>query len=187
MFVFIFGGSASGKSEYAEKRAAELAASEGSRLIYLAAMKPFGEEAQRRIARHRRMRSGRGFITVERYTDLAGLARQQARLLQGSCLLLECMSNLTANELFDEEGAGADAAGAILDGISCLRSICSSLIVVSLDVFGGGRRYDAGTDSFISTLGEVNRTLALQADEAVEVVYSLPVFLKRKESDGWRH
>ena len=50
-----------------------------------------------RILRHRQMRAGKGFETVERYTDLKGL-----KLDPDSVVLLECMSNLTANEMFQE-------------------------------------------------------------------------------------
>lgn len=52
MILLVTGGSASGKSEYAENRALQLAKTEQKKLIYLAAMKPFGEEAAKRIERH---------------------------------------------------------------------------------------------------------------------------------------
>ena len=45
MILLVTGGSASGKSEYAENRALQLAKTEQKKLIYLAAMKPLGEEA----------------------------------------------------------------------------------------------------------------------------------------------
>ena len=70
MILLVTGGSASGKSEYAENRALQLAKAEQKKLIYLAAMKPFGEEAAKRIERHRQLRAGKGFETVERYTDI---------------------------------------------------------------------------------------------------------------------
>lgn len=40
MILLVTGGSASGKSEYAENRALQLAKTEQKKLIYLAAMKP---------------------------------------------------------------------------------------------------------------------------------------------------
>ena len=61
----ITGGSASGKSAYAEKMA--VGAGEKSR-YYLATMKPWGKEGQERVEKHRNMRAGRGFTTVECYT-----------------------------------------------------------------------------------------------------------------------
>ena len=67
MILLVTGGSASGKSEYAENRALQLAKTEQKKLIYLAAMKPFGEEAAKRIERHRQLRAGKGFETVERF------------------------------------------------------------------------------------------------------------------------
>ena len=43
---------------------------------------------------------GKGFETIERYTDLSGL-----ELPKEGVALLECLSNLTANEMFEPEGA----------------------------------------------------------------------------------
>ena len=55
MILLVTGGSASGKSEYAENRALQMA-KEGKRpLIYLAAMMPFGKDAEKRIERHRQL------------------------------------------------------------------------------------------------------------------------------------
>ena len=65
-------------------------------------MRPWDQECLGRIARHRLLRRDKGFETVERYTDLAGLA-----LPAEANVLLECMSNLTANELYDPEGGTA--------------------------------------------------------------------------------
>lgn len=45
------------------------------------------------------MRAGKGFETVERYTALDELV-----LPKGSVVLLECMTNLVANEMFREDG-----------------------------------------------------------------------------------
>jgi adenosylcobinamide kinase/adenosylcobinamide-phosphate guanylyltransferase len=69
MKVLLTGGSACGKSTYAESLAVRL----GGRLWYIAAMRPFGEESQMRIERHRRMRAEKGFETIERYTDINGI------------------------------------------------------------------------------------------------------------------
>ncbi len=70
MIYLVTGGSASGKSEYAERL---VTAFGGKVRYYLATMQPCDEESQRRIGRHRTMRKDKGFSTVERYTDLAGL------------------------------------------------------------------------------------------------------------------
>ena len=195
MLHLVIGGSASGKSEYAESQAVEYAQPQvarpdskptaaGSRLYYVAAMKPCGEEAQKRIARHRQLRQGKGFETLERYTDLAGLCTEKPELA-GQTVLVECLSNLTANEIFEPEGAGPEnAEEAIVDGVRKLAALTENLIVVSLDVFGEGRvdgeAADAGIsedmiDVYIRVLGRVNARLAQMADTVTEVVYSIPV------------
>ena len=84
MLVVVTGGSGSGKSAFAEDRVLSFGE---SRRIYIATMQAFDEESHRRIRRHRRMRSGKGFETIERYTELDEL------ILPKNCVvLLECMS-----------------------------------------------------------------------------------------------
>lgn len=166
MFTLIIGGAASGKSEYAESWTMALP----GRRIYLATMRPWDRECLDRIARHRRLRQNKGFETVERYTDLAG-----AEIPAGANLLLECMSNLAANELFDPEGGGA---GAIARGIDALLAHSRHLTVVTNEVFSGGAACGAGTLRYLETLAQANRAMAAQADAVVEMVCGLPNFLK---------
>ena len=90
----ITGGSGSGKSAWGESWIAGEA--KGRPLIYIATMRPGGEEAKRRILRHRRQRAGRGFQTVECPEDL-----EKLKIPAGSGVLLECRSNLAANELYE--------------------------------------------------------------------------------------
>ena len=60
MLIYVSGGSGSGKSAFAE----DLVVQSGVRKrVYLATMEPFGEDAAQRIARHRALRRGKGFVT----------------------------------------------------------------------------------------------------------------------------
>lgn len=165
MFTLVIGGSASGKSEYAEGHVLTLP----GRRIYLATMRPWDRECQDRIARHRRLRRNRGFETVERYTDLSGL-----KLPPESNVLLECLSNLTANELYDPGGGGQEA---VLRGLDSLLSQCAHLTVVTNEVFSGGA---CGEDTlpYLRALARVNRQLAARADTVAEIVCGLPNYLK---------
>ena len=70
MLHVVTGGSGSGKSEYAEKLIAESAL---HRRIYVATMMVWDDEGRKRVRRHREMRSGKGFITIEHYTGLCSL------------------------------------------------------------------------------------------------------------------
>ena len=73
MLILVTGGAASGKSAHAERLVCEKAQSR----LYLATMQPFGKSAEARIARHRALRAGKGFATVERTLDLANLKLSQ--------------------------------------------------------------------------------------------------------------
>ena len=54
MFALIFGGSGSGKSEYAEKLSCELA--QKNEKYYIATMIPYGEEGKKRVESHKKLR-----------------------------------------------------------------------------------------------------------------------------------
>ena len=95
MMILITGGSASGKSAFAEDK---LLSFGDKKRYYLATMAVWDEECRERIRRHRIKRSGKGFSTIEKPVDLKDVS-----LPGGSAALLECVSNLTANELFREE------------------------------------------------------------------------------------
>ncbi len=177
MLITVTGGSGSGKSEFAENLLLKLDGDEPGDRVYVATMEPFGEEAARRVKRHRRMRGGKGFETVECYRNLKGLS------------LLECMSNLAANELYGgadrfpdgEEALKLAAERAeleILSGVERLLGQAGRLIVVTNDVFSDGISYDASTERYLALLGAVNRRLAALSDIFVEVVCSIPLYLK---------
>lgn len=183
MLVVVTGVSGSGKSEYAENRAVRL--SGGENLYYVATMEPYGDEGRRRIERHHKLRAGKGFTTVECYRnieqviDVIGAAK-----CRESTVLVECMSNLLANEMFgtQEEPKWSEQARAqevsladrLLSGTSILSRQCKHLIVVTNEVFSDGNTYDEETMVYIKLLGKINCGLAGMADETVEVVYSVP-------------
>lgn len=192
MFVLVTGGSGSGKSEYAENRVLEMGQ---GRRIYIATMMCFDEESKKRVARHRAMRRGKGFQTVERYRDLKGVdlsgrdpdpgAGPEKMTGTSLTVLLECMSNLTANEMFDPEGAKELASEEIKTGIDRLLGKCDNLVVVTNEVFSDGLIYDPGTAEYQRVLGEINCYMASRADEVVEVVYGIPCLLKKSGVTGW--
>ena len=140
MLELVTGGSGSGKSAYAEEHICRihriLSRKAGRKLplFYIAAMIPRGEETLRKIERHRKMRETRGFQTLEWYTDIAGKIREKS-LPENACVLLECLSNLTANEIYEPEGAGENAADAVTEGVRMLKDSCAAVVVVTNEVF----------------------------------------------------
>ncbi|MBM6829805.1 bifunctional adenosylcobinamide kinase/adenosylcobinamide-phosphate guanylyltransferase [Anaerotignum lactatifermentans] len=173
MMILVSGRAASGKSAYAE----ELILKYGKgRRIYIATMEPLDQESEKRIERHRAMRRGKGFQTIERYYDLAGLT-----VPEDSAVLLECLGNLAANERYGPQGAGEDAFAALLDGVEHLRRQCGLLVVVANDIFSGGRQYEGDTLGYLRMLALLHRRLAERADAVCEVVCGIPCYYKGGE------
>lgn len=171
MVTLVTGGSGSGKSAYAEERVLSYGA--GKR-IYLATMMSFDEESRKRIERHRRMRQDKEFQTLECYRDL-----QSVEVESGSVVLLECMSNLVANEMYAPGGAGENVVQAVQKGLRHLMERADHLVIVTNEIFSDCRQYDPGTVLYQKNLGKINCVLGEWADEVVEVVYGIPVFSKK--------
>ena len=169
MMILITGGSACGKSAYAES----LCMKAPLPRYYLAAMKPYGEEGERKVRRHRALREGKGFETIERYTDYAAL-----QLPVRGTALLECICNLTANEMFDESGRWSDPCARVLAGVDALAAQCELLVVVTNDVGSDIRTYEDSTAAYIQALGRINAALAAQADTVIEMVAGIPLVIK---------
>lgn len=169
MLIVLSGGAASGKSEHAERLLCARTSAESR--LYLACMQPFGEDAAFRIARHRKLRAGKGFVTQERYTDLKNW--QPEGEWQG--ILLECMSNLLANEIYSPEGAHENAYEEILHGIDHLCKLSQTLVIVTNEVFADGLPYDSDTCAYIAQLGRINCALAERADFVGESVCGILV------------
>lgn len=178
MIHLITGGSGSGKSEYAENMLCHYQKEEGEQLIYIATMFPCGEETKRKIRRHQRMRRGKGFETIERYTNLAGIV-DVLKNYESVSVLIECISNLTANELYMEEGAKESTAEEILTGIEAVCRIARNVVIVTNEVCSEGFFCSPEMIRYKQVMGEINCCLAKRADRVTEVVYGIAVEVKK--------
>lgn len=166
----VIGGSGSGKSEYAESRCVQFGS---EKKLYIATMEPFGAEGAARIERHRKLRQGKGFETLECYTHL-----EESEIPQAGTILLECMSNLAANEMFSPQGRPKQMESLILQGVSRLRERAEHVVIVTNEVFSDGIVYDPMTMEYIRHLGVINQRIAQMADEVYEVVHGIPICIK---------
>lgn len=183
MMILVTGGASSGKSACAETLACALP---GSR-YYLAAMKPFGDEGARRIARHRALRAGKGFATVECWSGLRDLTAADCELAEGgesgqeTTALLESLGNVVANELFADDGTCAsyeDALQAVLDGVAHMNTLFDNLVIVGDEVGADGLRYDEQTEVYIRLIGSAACAIAASCDVVVECVAGQPMAVK---------
>ncbi|GFI25703.1 bifunctional adenosylcobalamin biosynthesis protein CobP [Lachnospiraceae bacterium] len=196
MMVLVVGGSGSGKSSYAEKVTVSLAQesvkeitkSENTSLsdfklnipkkYYLATMQVFDDEGRKKVERHRNLRSGKGFFTIEQPTRISGALE---KMEDGDrTVLLECISNLTANEMFSEKKTMTEiqVTENVIRDIKMLKEQTNHLVVVSNNIFEDGTTYDEITTKYIRAMGKINQKLAALADRVVEVVAGIPVTLK---------
>ncbi|MBB2181722.1 bifunctional adenosylcobinamide kinase/adenosylcobinamide-phosphate guanylyltransferase [Lachnospiraceae bacterium MD1] len=178
MMTLIIGGSGSGKSAYAEDYMISI--SEDRKKYYIATMQIYDEEGQRKVERHRMLRGGKGFSTIEQPIDI-GKAAEKMETGERTALL-ECISNLTANEMFSGEAPGTEEVitKKIVGGITALNRQLTHLVIVSNNVFEDGNVYDKTTMAYIRAMGRINQKLAEMADEVVEVVVGIPLVVKPK-------
>lgn len=221
MVYLITGGSGSGKSEYAEGLVMN---SSRAQRFYVATMTVYGAEGRAKVERHRMQRRGKGFITVECQRNvrqaLSGSGRNAAersavempdmemsaeemsvpqwKTRRDAILLLECVSNLAANEMFGQSTTAQEKGGLepdcgskmnsrpdidslavrLADDIRFLASQVKDMVIVTNEVASDGIRYDPETMDYIRLMGLLNRKLAGLADRVVEVVYGIPVVIK---------
>ena len=179
MMVLIIGGSGSGKSAYAEEYIGRIAG-KGNK-YYLATMQVFDEEGKKKVSRHQRLRKNKGFLTIEQPIDIE---KALPKIKAGSSVLLECISNLTANEMFLNENpeknprSCKEVTDSVVEGIQSLKQKTGHLVIVTNNVFEDGINYEEGTMEYLRVIGSINEKLADMADEVIEVVVGIPLVIK---------
>ncbi|MBY0121190.1 bifunctional adenosylcobinamide kinase/adenosylcobinamide-phosphate guanylyltransferase [Bacillus sp. S/N-304-OC-R1] len=181
--IFISGGVRSGKSRFAEKLAAEIAAKTGGHLHYIAAGEASDAEMKERILRHQRDReeSGLNWKTWEKPTRLQELA---SSFTESDIILLDCLTTLLNNEFFSKDEQWMDYSfqqkvmKSIIGGIEQIAVKCHRLIVVSNEVL-----HDPPFDNdlvFIygKMLGQLHQQIVAKANQAFLVEAGIPILMK---------
>lgn len=182
MVTLVTGGSGSGKSEYGE---ALILGFNPSLVYYIATMEVWGKEGMEKVKRHRELRRGKGFITLEcrRRLGRLQLAEASSSSRSGRAVFLECVSNLAANEMFggeDWRGEGGIQGLAVRIGedIAALSLQAEELVIITNEVGSDGSAYGEETMEYIRLMGLLNQRLAEMADQVVEVICGIPVIWK---------
>ena len=169
MIFLVTGASSSGKSQIAE----DIAVKCGGSLIYIATMHKRDSESIKRIIKHQEMRKTKGFTTIEKYVSI-----EDIHISKENTCLIECMSNLLANEMYEPNGSKDQACEKILTGIYSISKKAKNLIVVTNEVFSDGNRYDSFCEKYIKNLGVINSEIARLSDYVIESVVGIPIYHK---------
>ena len=167
MRIFISGGCKNGKSFFAQRLAL---AQRRDKLYYVATMNSTGEEDDRTIARHIEDRAGWGFTTVEQPSSILHILENCD---SGGSFLLDALTSLMLNEMFDENweiipGAGEKTARELGELISEIGDI----VIVSDYIYGDAERYDELTEIFRRNLAMLDMVAAKMCDTVLEVDYA---------------
>ncbi len=169
MLILVTGENGSGKSVYAEK----LACRAGGARCYIATMIPHGAEGAARVKKHLRQREGMGFLTLE-LPYVVG----EAAIPPDAAVLLEDVSNLLGNRMFERGGTASE----VIADIIALQKRCRILVAVTISGLDASA-YDEETRAYIEALNVLNAALFSLADTVVEMRNGVPQ-LKKGEEDA---
>jgi adenosylcobinamide kinase/adenosylcobinamide-phosphate guanylyltransferase len=168
VIVLVLGGTRSGKSDVAERRAAALAAGSGTSVTYVAtAIEGGDDDLSARIEAHRQRRPP-GWRTIEAGADLAGALHGATA---DDVVLVDSLGPWVAMHL--------DAAVDVDPLLTALRARAAPVVLVSDEVGLGVHPSTEPGLRFRDRLGDVNRAVADLADEVLLVVAGRVLPLER--------
>ena len=182
MIYLVIGRENSGKSVLAE----ELAMKTGDRYkYYIATMKVYDEVGEKRVLKHRKQRSGKGFVTIEQEKEIHKIL-EFIEYPEESTLLLECVTNLVGNELFenpvwkerivkplrddihDEDDKQkkhySEFADSLAESIKAVSDKVSNIVIVTNEYMLDDN-YDEETGLYVNIMNMINERLIRFSDE----------------------
>jgi adenosylcobinamide kinase/adenosylcobinamide-phosphate guanylyltransferase len=171
--ILITGGARSGKSKYAEQRAAAL----GSPRLYVATAEAKDEEMAQRIAKHKQRR-GNDWRTIEEPLALSSaLLEQRGRT---ECALVDCLTIWLSNLLLHRN---AEFAGEKVEQLlKTLPRLDFHVVLVTNEVGWGIVPENALARQFRDLAGWTNQQIAAAADEVILTVAGVPMIVKKAAS-----
>jgi adenosylcobinamide kinase / adenosylcobinamide-phosphate guanylyltransferase len=168
--TLVLGGARSGKSRWAQERAAEF-----RRVVFLATARAGDAEMHRKIARHREERPS-AWKTVEAPLRLPEAIRAESPT--ADVLLIDCFTLYVANVMRIERKGQPDNRRHIRALCDAIQSSRTSIIAVSNEVGSGiVPAYRSGR-LYRELLGQLNQEVAAIADNVVLMVAGVPLPIK---------
>lgn len=168
MITFVCGGVRSGKSQFAENLLAE--APEGK--VYVATARCYDDEMRLRVKKHQEDRKDKGFRTIEEPLDLNAVI---SCVSSKEVVLLECLTSLVANTMFELKLSHEETTQRIIKSIKALNHQVDHLVIVSNDIFSDGGQYSKETHSYMESLGMLHQLICREADRVYELVYGVSI------------
>lgn len=186
MNIFISGGCKNGKSYHAQELAQDMAREKGVPLYYLATMIPVDEEDRARIRRHLQEREGWGFETIEQGRNVLDCLLPEARTVEGNPIskngvfLFDSVTALLSNEMFPPDGGPFDmeAGARLAEDLTQFAKSTGNTVFVSDYIYSDARQFDDFTETYRKSLAMLDRTLAKQCDQVIEVTFGLKYLYK---------
>ncbi|MDC9593774.1 bifunctional adenosylcobinamide kinase/adenosylcobinamide-phosphate guanylyltransferase [Xenorhabdus sp. IM139775] len=180
--IVVTGGARSGKSTHAER----LLAGQCRQVLYIATAQATDEEMAARIARHQQQRPAH-WRTWEGHQNLGAVIRRHRQSQEG--VILECVTTLIANLLFDLSGGVspdeldfASLEGVIhhqLDDLIEASLMCPMPVYLVTNELGMGITPENRlARHFVDIAGRANQKLAQAAKEVWLVVSGIGVKIK---------
>lgn len=191
--ILVTGGARSGKSTFAENKAKELSMSGTASMetqrnvMYIATSVPFDDEMRERVRMHKQRRP-ESWLTYEGYRHLSDVYEGNE---QFSVILLDCITVMVTNLIFDEIGDDFENLSnqdvdklehavfrEISDFISAAQQHSQSVVIVTNEVGLGLVPENKLGRIFRDIAGRMNQFIAAKADEVYLAVCGIPMKIK---------
>lgn len=181
--VFIVGGARSGKSTFAEKLA-EYLQGEKQSLHYVATAQITDDEMARRVKKHQKQRAHKQEVwtTWEYPSHIHELATS---FNQSYIVLLDCLTTLLANELFQTSKSYEQVYQSVVHGIYAIATNVKTLIIVANEILYQRVPHDSFVHMYCQLMGSIHQEIVRQATCAINVEAGIPILMKGNRY--WQH
>jgi adenosylcobinamide kinase / adenosylcobinamide-phosphate guanylyltransferase len=175
--TLVTGGCRSGKSAYAQQLAESLPPTR----LYVATAPVTDDEMRTRIEEHRRVRSGRGWQTIEEQSDLVGVLSRHGhhRALLVDCITLWINNLMYAAGQHGQQLSEADVADVCCPMLAAAESCRATVIFVTNEVGLGVVPENALARRYRDLVGRANQMIAARANTVTLVSCGIPWHLKK--------